>query len=99
MVTLWVRTTQKSTLKDATSQAEEAEGADDGTKTPTLRSPQWTEVGMSDTGFLVRNLWGSVDGDRAGSINSPSTIKGPISRTPARRPTSTGLSWSLTIGL
>lgn len=97
--------TEVNTLKDATSQAEEAEEAeeaDDGTKTPTLRSPQWTEVDMNDTSFLVRNLWGSVDGDRAGSMNSLSTIKGSISGAPARRPTtstSTGLSRSSTIGL
>ena len=92
--------TEVNTPEDTTSQAEEAEEADDETKTPTLRSPQWTEVGINDTGSLV-NFWGSVDGDRAGSMNSPSTIKGSISGTPARRPTTSapiGLSWSWTIG-
>ena len=89
--------TEVNTPGDATSQAEEAEEAeesDDGTKTPTLRSLQWAEVGMNDTSFLV-------NGDRAGSMNSPLTIKDSISGTPARRPTtptSAGLSWSLTIG-
>ena len=94
--------TEVNTPEDATSQAEEAEEADDGTKTPTLRSPQWTEVGINDTSLLVGKPWGSVNGDRAGSMNSLSTIKGSISGTPARRPTtstSTGLSWSWTIGL
>lgn len=76
--------TEVNTLGDATSQAEEAEEADDGTKTLTLRSPQCTEVGMNDTSFLAGNLWGSVNGDRAGSMNSPLTIRGSISRTPAR---------------
>jgi serine/threonine protein kinase len=96
--------TEVNTPGDATSQAEEAEEAeeaDDGTKTPTLRSPQWTEGGMNDTSFLVGNLWGSINGDRAESMNLPLTIKDSISGTPVRRPTtptSTGLSWSLTIG-
>ena len=87
-----------NTPDDATSQAEEA---DDGTKTPTMQSPQWTEEGMNDANFLFGNLWGSVDGNRAGSMNLPSAIEGSISRTSARRPTtsiSKGLSWSLTIG-
>ena len=74
-----------NTLEDTTSQAKEAEEADDKTKTPTLQLPQWTEVGINNTSFLV-NFWGSIDGNKAGLINSPSTIKGSISKTPARRP-------------
>ena len=97
-----INNTEVNTLKDATSQAKKAKEADNRTKILTLQSLQWTEVDINNTSFLIKNLWGSIDGNKTGLINSLLTIKGFISGAPACQlttSTSIGLSQSLTIGL
>ena len=91
--------TEVNTPGDTTSQAD---SADDGTKTPTLRSPQRTGLDLNNASIVFGDLWGGVNGDRGELGNSPSTVQGsvPGPSTPRRlrMPTSKKTDWSLTIG-
>ena len=93
--------TEINTPKDTTSQIKKAEETDNRTKMPTLQSPQWTEI-ADNTSFLVKNLLGSINSDRAKSMNLLLIIKDFISRAPTRQLmmlTFIKLYWFLTLSL
>ena len=94
--------TKVNTLKDTISQAKEAEEVDNRIKILTLQSPQWTEVDINNTSFLVKNLQESVNSNKTELINLLLTIKDFISGALVCQLTTltfTGLSWSLIISL